>query len=274
MEKTENYALNLYEANDTPNLLDGYNGSMAIIDDNLQRVDDAATDAIAESASAATSAKAAQSAVDSVKESVTELEHVVSDQETLINNNAADIKTEAKRAAAAEEVNSSAISTMQNTLSTIANAIKVYDASFCTNLDSDVERLSGTIIHNTIAGTVQIYAYISFKSTISTPRYQVKLCQLPFDLPVTSDVAMGATSILYKQTTSSDRSIVTIRDATLYEGKYLGIGNLDIALSGATPATFIINTCFTYRANTGINLTNAAQLISESAGADDSSFFA
>lgn len=86
MEKTEKYALNLYEANDLPNLLDGYNGSMNIIDENMQRIDDAATAAMSEAAKAQTSA-------DSAKEAVSELEHVVTDHETLINNNAADIAT-------------------------------------------------------------------------------------------------------------------------------------------------------------------------------------
>lgn len=108
MNKTTNYDLSLYEANDLPNLLDGYNNSMDIIDENMRRIDDAATKASADSTNGLTDIAQLKKDVSAettrAKAAEEEILHITTDQETLINN-------EVTRAKAAEATNAAAIET-------------------------------------------------------------------------------------------------------------------------------------------------------------------
>lgn len=101
MKSTTNYNLSLYEANDTPNLLDGYNNSMGKIDSALKVTNDTLSATLnefeAQSPKLDTLTKQMAATADSglrklINTDVDAIHQVDADQDTLISNNATNIE--------------------------------------------------------------------------------------------------------------------------------------------------------------------------------------
>lgn len=110
MQETTNYNLPLYEANDSANLLDGYNQAMDLIDSGLKTVDDTTKTYQTQINQAKSDAASALSKANSVEGTA-----------AAANTNAAEAKTLANTAISTAN-GASATATQANTLATQANA--------------------------------------------------------------------------------------------------------------------------------------------------------
>lgn len=142
MKKTTNFNLPTYEANDMPNLLDGYNNAMNIIDTKLQTATDDAVDALADANNALAMA---QSNATNINKEVSRATAAEDDIEQNISDTADKIMIDvnANKNAISSEVSarSNADNTLQNSINSEASRAIAQENT----LNALIANLSGSV---------------------------------------------------------------------------------------------------------------------------------
>lgn len=241
MKSTENYNLSLYEANDTPNLLDGYNNSMNKIDKALQ-VTNNTVDTAAEQTSKNSSAISALQTLHNTD--ITAIHEIDADQDTLINNNKTAIAAETKRSKAAEA------SLINN------RAIILFGDSFSTGIyptDSSASNYSttpfgwGTYIKNHAPKNIKIYfgsntvekgnsGFNSSKPWEQTAKNMATDGTISDPNSITEIWCLGGTNETANSTLTSSISSFCSTCASLYPN-----ANIYIGVLGSNIASILVN---------------------------------